>query len=271
MANKTYISTNELRSRREKRQKERNQRDFLAFLRFLLILSFSGGVFWFFTLPYWIIKDSQQIHIEGNQLLSDNEIRNLIPLTYPQPLLKLDTENLAKDIEKIIPVTDVKILKQFLPPHLSIQLTEKKPIALAFAPQLSPQTKQVTNQLIGYLDEDGVFISHEMYENLKENKEELPSLKIIGFPQTYLAYWQEFYNLIQQSPVKILTIDWQNPTNLILHTEIGKIHLGGYSSKFPQQLMMLEKLETITSKIPREKIIYIDLTDPEIPSIKEKK
>lgn len=35
--------------------------------------------------------------------------------------------------------------------------------------------------------------------------------------------------------------------------------------------MALEKLKSITTKIPRERIIYIDLTDVEIPSIKEKK
>ncbi len=34
--------------------------------------------------------------------------------------------------------------------------------------------------------------------------------------------------------------------------------------------MMLEKLKVITQKMPKERIAYIDLTDPELPSIKEK-
>ena len=70
---------------------------------------------------------------------------------------------------------------------------------------------------------------------------------------------------------KISEIDWQNPSNLILTTSIGKVHLGSYTSKFPQQLMMLEKLQVITQKVSREKILYIDLTDPDLPAVKEKK
>ena len=76
--------------------------------------------------------------------------------------------------------------------------------------------------------------------------------------------------MIQQSEVKINKIDWQNPSNLILITELGKVYIGSYTSKFPQQLTMLAKLRTITQKIPREEIIYLDLTDPELPSIKQK-
>lgn len=35
--------------------------------------------------------------------------------------------------------------------------------------------------------------------------------------------------------------------------------------------MVLEKLKVITAQVRREDIIYIDLTDPEIPSISKKR
>ncbi|RMD68361.1 MAG: cell division protein FtsQ, partial [Cyanobacteria bacterium J149] len=88
---------------------------------------------------------------------------------------------------------------------------------------------------------------------------------------TYLPYWQELYSFLTQSTVKINTVDWQNPTNLVLLTDLGKIYLGAYTpKKFSQQLMVLEKLKVITAQVRREDIIYIDLTDPEIPSISKK-
>ena len=271
MANRSFVSTTTIRSRREEREKERRWRNFIAVLRFLLILSFTGGVFWFVTLPNWVITNNKQIEIEGNNLLSDDEVRSLIPLKYPQSLLQLSTQELSRNLQTLAPVKNIVIQKELFPPSLTITLEEKKPVAIALAPEIEEKTKKLTIKSIGYVDEDGVFVSNQVYQNLKENPEQLPKLKIIGTPQTYLPYWQELYGFISQSTVKINTIDWQNPTNLVLLTDLGKVYFGAYSSKkFPEQLMILEKLKPITQQVRREDIIYIDLTDPEIPSINKK-
>ncbi len=271
MANQGFVSTTTIRSRREERKKERRWRDFIAVVRFLLIVSFTGGVFWFVTLPNWVIKNSQQIDIEGNNLLSDDEVRSLIPLQYPQSLLQLSTQELSNNLQTLAPVKNIVIQKELFPPTLTIRLEEKKPVAIALAPEIEEKTNKLTIESIGYVDEDGVFVSNQVYKNLKENPEQLPKLKIIGMPRTYLPYWQELYSFLSQSTVKINTIDWQNPTNLVLLTDLGKVYLGAYTSKkFPEQLMILEKLKPITQQVRQEDIIYIDLTDPEIPSINKK-
>lgn len=100
----------------KKEKKERRWRDFIAVVRFLMILSLTGGVFWFITLPNWVIKNSQQIDIEGNNLLSDDEVRSLIPLQYPQSLLKLSTQELGKNLQTLAPVNNVVIQKELFPP-----------------------------------------------------------------------------------------------------------------------------------------------------------
>lgn len=269
MVNKT-ISNNQLKNRRNELKKQRQLRNFIVFLRAILTMSIFAGVFWFFTLPNWVLRDSKQIKIEGNELLSDDEIRSLIPLNYPEPLLKLSLNDLQENLKHKIPVKDVLINKQILPPSLTIQVVEKKPVAIALAPKLSAKTKQVTIQPIGYIDEDGIFVSYQLYQNLKNKPEETPSLKIIGNPQIYLAYWGELYNLIQQSQVKITEINWENASNLVLITELGKVHIGSYTSKFATQLTMLDKLQILNTKIPKNNIEYIDLTDPDLPAIKEK-
>ncbi len=270
MTNNT-ISTNQLKSRRNELKKQRQWRTFITFIRVVLTMSLFGGIFWFFTLPNWVLRSSEQIDIEGNNLLSDAEIRSLIPLDYPESLMQLSLIDLEQNLQSKIPVEDVQVTKKFIPPSLTIQVEEKEPVAIALAPKLSPKTKKTTIQPVGYLDKDGVFVSYDLYQNIKNNPDKTPALKIKGTPQIYLAYWAELYFLIKQSPVKITEIDWQNPSNLILITSIGKVHIGAYNSKFPQQLMMLEKLQVITQKIPREKILYIDLTDPDFPAVKEKK
>ncbi|BAQ65444.1 cell division protein FtsQ/DivIB [Geminocystis sp. NIES-3709] len=270
MTAKTSISTTKLKNRRDELKNKRRWRDSVSVIRSLLIMSFTGGIFWFLTLPNWVIKDSQQIKIQGNNLLTDNEIRGLIPLKYPQSLLKLSVIDLTQGLQKKVPLANVVVIRELLPPNLTIKVTEKKPVAIAFAMEISPKTKKAELKQVGYIDADGVFVSNELYQNLAKQPELKPSLKILGIPQTYLAYWADFYSLLNQSAVKINEIDWQNPTNIILTTELGKVYLGPYTSKFSQQLMILEKLKNIGGKIPKERIIYIDLTDPEMPSVKEK-
>ena len=74
MTNQT-ISTTKLKNRRNELKKQRQWRSFITFVRIVLTMSLFGGVFWFFTLPNWVLRDSQQIDIEGNnciiKLLSD--------------------------------------------------------------------------------------------------------------------------------------------------------------------------------------------------------
>ncbi|BAQ60142.1 cell division protein FtsQ [Geminocystis sp. NIES-3708] len=271
MTSKTAVSTTRLKSRRDEIKNQRRWENFLASSRSLMIMSLTGVVFWVLTLPHWVIKDSQQINLQGNDLLSDEELRSLIPLEYPQSLLKLSTSKLTEDLQKKVPLANIVVTRELLPPSLTLKVKEKKPVAIAFATVVSPKTKKLEFKKIGYVDMDGIFVSSDVYQKLQKKTELLPNLKILGTPQVYLPYWQDLYRLINQSTVKITEIDWQNPTNLVLNTELGKVHIGAYNSNFPQQLMVLEKLKIITSKIPKERIIYIDLTDPEIPSIKEKK
>lgn len=265
------VSNKGLKTRRDEIKKEQKRQNFIAITRSLMILSLTVGVFWVLTLPNWVIRDSKQINLQGNDLLSDDELRSLIPLQYPQSLLKLSTSQLTENLQKKVPLANVVVTRELLPPSLTIKVTEKKPVAIALASVVSPKTKKLELKRIGYVDKDGIFVDNEVYKQLQKKSAQLPSLKVLGTPQVYLPYWQDLYNLINQSSVKISEIDWQNPTNLILTTELGKVHIGAYNSKFPQQLMTLEKLKVVTSKIPRERIIYIDLTDPEMPSIKEKK
>jgi len=271
MATRNSVSTNRLKSRRNELKNQRRWRDSISVMRTLLIVSLTGGIFWFLTLPEWVIKNSQQIKIDGNNLLTDEEIRRLIPLQYPESLLQLSINTLRQDLQKKLPLTNVTVTRQLIPPSLTITVLEKQPVAIAFAMKVSEKTKKAELQQIGYVDEDGVFVSNEFYTNLKNKPELKPELKIFGIPQSYIAYWRDFYSLVTQSTVKITEVDWQNPSNIILKSELGRVYIGTYTSKFPEQLMMLEKMKNITSKVPKERIIYIDLTDPEMPSIKEKK
>jgi cell division protein FtsQ len=84
---------------------------------------------------------------------------------------------------------------------------------------------------------------------------------------SYQKEWPALYQAIRQSPVKISEIDWRKPDNLILTTEIGRVHIGSYGSDLPQKLIALDQLRNLNNSIAQEKIAFIDLSNPKNPTI----
>lgn len=268
-ATKNYSSSLEINEHRNQLRKKRARRHRVAVCRFFVVMGSVTGAFWWITLPNWVLTDAQQIIIEGNELLSDDEIRTMIPLQYPQPILTVSGQQLAEELTEQTPLRDITITKKILPPSLTIRVEEDKPVAIAYGPTVNENGQAIISHL-GYINAEGIFVEEGMYENLADNPDLVPSLTMIGSPTLYLSYWEELYSLLSQSPIPITEVNWQNPNNIILSTDLGKIHLGAYTSRISQQLEVLGKLTPITQQIRREDIVYIDLVNPNQPFIKEK-
>jgi cell division protein FtsQ len=260
-----------INDRRQQLKTKRTLRTFLAIVRTLSIASFAGGAFWLLTLPHWVIRSSDELKIEGNEFLSDGEVRTLIPLSYPQPLLTLSIEELTKKLKTKAPFEEIMIKREILPPEITIKVVERKPVAIALAPVLAKSGQKSHITPVGYLDSKGILVSNQYYQTVKDKEKILPVLKITGIPEQYLPYWEQLYALVSQSEVKIKEIHWQNPHNLILKTELGTVHLGAYTSQFPTQLMMLAKMKQLPQKVHPNQIIHIDLRDPDFPALKPQK
>ncbi|MGA9380430.1 MAG: cell division protein FtsQ/DivIB, partial [Phormidium sp.] len=119
---------------------------------------------------------------------------------------------------------------------------------------------------IGLIDATGTWIPIENY-NSEGKPLPLPTLRIIGDRQQYLPYWSEMYQILRRSPVKVSEIDWQNPANVILKTDIAIVHLGIYGSQFADQLAVLDQMRQLSNQVNGHPIAYIDLTDPNSPAI----
>ena len=271
ISSKTRNRNSEINNRRKELKTKRRLNTILVLMRTLLIISFAGGAFWLLTLPHWVIRSSDEITVKGNKFLSENEVKKLIPLSYPQPLLTLSIEDLKENLKAKIPFEDIVINREILPPKITIKVLERQPVAVAFAPVVSPKNKKVKFTKIGYLDSKGILVSSEFYQNLKDDKKLLPNLEIVGNYNHYSPYWEDLYPLINSSSIKITKINWQNPNNIILRTKLGTVYMGAYTSQFPQKLTLLTKIKQLPQKVNLNEIIYIDLSDPDFPSIKEKK
>ena len=272
MTSITSVSQAELAQRRNQLRRQRRLKAFQAIWRSVLVSGLAGGLFWVITLPDWVIRNPEQIDVEGNQLLSASKVRSLLRLSYPQSLLKLQPQAIAQKLESQAPIAQATVTRQLLPPSLTIQVKERQPIAIAQPPASNKQAtaSKAKPRPMGLLDEQGIWIPLDSYRNGKRSLK-LPTLKIIGRHEQYRAYWSPLYQAMSHSPVKVFEIDCQDPVNLIIKTELGKVHLGAYSSRIAYQIKVLDRMRELPSHINPNEIDYIDLKNPDVPSIQLKK
>lgn len=277
------VSPAELKGRRSSLRRQRRRQVVHAIWRTFAISSLAGGLVWGATQPTWIISKSDQINIEGNQLLSDQAVQSLLPLTYPQSLLRIEPQVIVQKLESPkSAIAKATVTRQLFPPSLTVQIQERQPVAIAVsAPESnalpdSDRIAQVSDSsaiatpskrsLVGLLDPNGAFIPLESYKALNVSVP-TPQLKVISMSERYLKDWPAIYQAVRDTQVQVSEIDWQDPRNLILKTELGSVHLGPYSPRFADQLDVLDRLRSLPSKLKSSQIAYIDLKDPESPAI----
>lgn len=265
MGNLTQIkslSTHQLRRQRQQLRRQRRLKLVQMLWQTLALGSLTGGMFWLINQPLWLIRQPEQVTVEGNQLLSDQMVRSLLPLSYPQSLWKIQPQVLASGLESRGQIASAHVTRQLFPPSLTVNIQERKPVAIAHpagAPVLGGE-----NDAVGWLDATGDWMPLENYREL-EQSQQLPTLKVMGNFNQYRSYWPQVYQAIGRSPVKISQINWEDPNNLILETEIGTVHLGPYTSKFPEQLQVIDRMRNIAPQLDQTQMMYFDLKNPQQP------
>ncbi len=262
------VSPTELTQRRQKLRRQRRLRVFQAIWRNVAIIGLTGGLFWAATLPDWVIRQPEQIKIEGNRYIPTPTLRALLPIAYPQSLLRLQPQELSNVLKAKAPIAEVTVKRQVFPfpPRLTIQVKERYPVAIA---QSGPGENLAANRNqnnIGLLDENGLWIPLESYTSLDESLK-LPTLKVFGKQEQYRSDWAKLYQEIRRSPVKITEVDWRDPNNLILKTDLGIVHFGAYSPSFANQLRTLDRMRQLPTSVNPSQIEYIDLHSPDTPYV----
>ncbi|PSB34170.1 cell division protein FtsQ/DivIB [Chlorogloea sp. CCALA 695] len=257
MNNLASVSPGELTQRRSVLRRNRRIKQIKSVWRTLAISGLLGGLVWGATQPVWVIRESGQINVIENQLLTTPAIQSLLKISYPQTLLEIKPEALAQQLEAQPTISDAKVTRSLFPPSLTVQVTERIPVAVALTKNLTP----------GLIAADGVWIPQQSYAAPNSTSFKMPKLKVRGQVEAYKPYWSQLYQAVNSLEVKVSEIDWQNSDNLILKTELGIIHLGAYSSKLSDQLRRLEEMRRLPTKVNPQDVAYIDLTNPKDPFV----
>lgn len=263
------VSQTELAQRRQKLRRQRRAKLFQAIWRVLAVCGLAAGLIWISTQPFWLIRQAEQVKVEGNRFIPVQRIRSLLPITYPQSLFRLEPQKIAKELKAKAPISDVIVSRQLFPPSLSIQIKERYPVAIALPdpntqPNSAKSNQDKASTQVGLIDETGWWIPLENYTSV-DRSVKLPTLKIIGRQEHYRSFWSKLYREVSRSPVKISEIDCQNPANIILKTELGTVHLGPPGSQLAYQIKTLDRMRQLPNQINPSQVAYIDLRNPDSP------
>lgn len=261
------VSRAELADRRRKLRRQRNVRIMQASWRLLFVLGIASGSVWLISLPAWVVRQPQQVEVRGNRLLSAAAVQKLLPIPYPQSLWQIQPEAVAKKLEQQPSIAQAIVSRQLFPPGLKVQIQERTPVAIAVsATSGDRELAERYRAAASLLDAQGQVIPLQSYQQLHQSIA-LPTLKVLGMRDQYRSQWTALYQAVSTSPVKVSEIDWREPTNLILKTELGSVHLGAFSSQFGQQLRALDRMRQIGSNVDPSQIAYIDLRSPDRPLV----
>jgi cell division protein FtsQ len=237
--------------------------------RTLAICGLTAGAIWTATLPLWVIRRPEQVRIEGNHFIPVRTLRSLLPIPYPQSLFRVEPQAIARGLQAKAPIAEVVVSRQLFPPGLVVQVKERLPVALAL-PSVTPlptDVKSASTTKGGLLDENGMLMPLESFVALDQSLK-LPALKVIGKPESYRSSWSKLYRELKQGPpVNVSEIDWRDPANVILKTELGMVHIGPYSWQFSSQLKTLDRMRSLARDSRFSQITYIDLRNPDNPIV----
>ena len=142
MASFASVSQSELGRRRKELRRSRRVKFFQRCWQTVAVSCLAGGLIWVSTRPGWVIYEPEQVEIEGNQFLSAQTVRSLLPLDYPQSLMHLQPQAIAEKLESAAPIAQATVTRHLLPAGLTVRVKERFPVALS---QLATPTEVVAN------------------------------------------------------------------------------------------------------------------------------
>ncbi len=249
------------KKRRKSRPKQR-LKVVKSLWRFGCMSAIFGGVGWVASQSDWKISKAEQIHVEGNQYLTDQTVRSLLAIPYPQLVMELAPAQLTAKLIAQGSISSAKIDRGLLPPHLTVQIQDLPPIARII------QADNTLSQI--FVDERGRQLPLSSYRPTIWSS--LPTLQL-RLPSTGVCpEWAQLYPVVHRSPVAITMIDCRNPQNLFLQTEIGKVRLGavGESARLTARIQQLDRLREWQKYADPSSVDYLDLENPDAPRLQLK-
>ena len=287
--------------RRRELKRQRQSHFWKATWRTTATLGFTLGLGWLFNKPGWQITKASQVSISGNTQISSQALETFLPLAFPTSLLRAKPGEIKTMLEQNTHADQVLVNRQLFPPRILVRIQERPPVALTTCPNclLVVQNPSVPAQPITIgpsdlwlMDDRGIPLPYESYPKLGQSSK-APDLMVTGYLKPLDARqakvvslkniaghptlvnvdpilqngWKSVYGPIHSSPVKIQQIDWQNPSNLTLKTDLGTVQMGPMGSPISEQLIALDRMRALPQTVDPKNIKFINLENPKNPIV----
>lgn len=263
-------SAKELARRRQYLRDKRRFTFYKGAWRSLAMLGLAASTVWLATSPIWLIRSGEQIAVKDNQLLSDENVQDLLPVPYPQSLMQVSPNDLAVSLTAYDAIESASVSRRLIPPGLQVTVRERVPVAVALPDTTKPiqsiSDRPVPFQEPGLIDAQGNWMPRDSFQALGAVATP-PDISVKGMRASYRSSWRAMYESLRRSPVTVTAIDWTHPSNVVLITEFGRVHIGPYGQRFEAQLAALDQMRSLKTKVNPEKVAFIDLQDPEHPVV----
>ena len=127
---------------------------------YLFLILFLTTLLSFKTLKKVNIQD---IKITGSELFSQNDVVNNSSLKFPNRLIFIKTNLLEKELKQNLSLKNVSVRREIFPFRLKVHLNTRTPVA--FGERIINDKK-----ILGFIDEDGIFINKKNASDLNLNK-----------------------------------------------------------------------------------------------------
>ena len=233
-------------------------RDIYEIKKFMLL-----GIFFIFTNILTLLLfqkvELQNIHINGTNFISLNEITNNSSLQLPRRLIFIKTKLIEKELKKNLSLRKISINRQIFPFGLNIKIQTRNPVAIA-------NKEEDGIKVEGFVDKDGVFINKKYFSG-RENL--IFPIKITGWKKDYknlIALIIQKYK--DDGDLKVIEISSEGFITLE-ENFLQKIYLGSQIQELEEKLNLIFDIkEQLRKQKISKKIKSLDLTDITNPRIK---
>ncbi len=236
-----------------KSQKKINNKSFLFLTLFLFLL----GLVSLKTLKEVNIQD---IKISGSELISKDDVVNNSSLKLPIRLIFIETNLLEKELKKNLSLKNVSVIKQIFPFGLKIEVKIRTPVAYG-------ERTLNDEKIFGFIDKDGIFINKA---NAEEKSLSKLAIQVFGWKEEFKKILSEIFNAQENYEYELVKITFSpNGFLTVEEKDLKTIFLGFNQNLINYQLLIINNLKKeFTKNNFNEKILNVDLTDPNKPKIK---
>ena len=245
--------------RRRRLRQERKRERLIQLWRFSLLGSSAMALGWVLLSQGWTLRRDDQVRVQGSERLGVEAVIEAAQLRFPQPLLSLQPQAIEAQLLKKLPIQGVAVQRRLLPPGLSVQLEDRRPLARA-----TRKGAQGIEQ--GMVDRRG----HWMARTPDEHGERPESdIQVLGWTQAQRPTLSRLLERRDQLGSPLQTIAFQANGSLSLRTQaLGLVHFGNDPRLLDQQLVTLIQLSrSLPDHLRNQPGSSLDLRDPSKPEL----